>query len=281
MQPQAQCPDYLVIGHITTDIVSDHNRVLGGTATYAATTAKKMGLFPGVFTAIAQLPLGVEESFAIAQTPSQTTSTFEHKYINGRRKQVVHAVASPLNLGFLPEHWKDVPIVHLGPVLNECTLEMATAFPKALIGATAQGWTRSCKDPLPAPMVIQEWCPEKDLLKKLDLLVLSEDDVSGDKSIVSTYAKECDLVVLTQGDQGLILYVAGKPHVIPAHAAKEVDANGAGDVFASAMLIRLYETRDPFEAAHFAAIAAAISVQGSNHTNIPTREEVQKHIKKK
>jgi sugar/nucleoside kinase (ribokinase family) len=39
-----------------------------------------------------------------------------------------------------------------------------------------------------------------------------------------------------------------------------VDATGAGDTFATAFFIRLYETRDPWEAARFANLLAARSV---------------------
>lgn len=46
----AQPVDYLVIGHVTQDLTPS-GPVLGGTAAYAALTARAMGLRVGVVTA--------------------------------------------------------------------------------------------------------------------------------------------------------------------------------------------------------------------------------------
>jgi sugar/nucleoside kinase (ribokinase family) len=55
----------------------------------------------------------------------------------------------------------------------------------------------------------------------------------------------------------------------------EVDATGAGDVFAAAFLARLYATRDPWEACRFACRMAAISVTRPGLEGVPTSDEVQ------
>ena len=56
---------------------------------------------------------------------------------------------------------------------------------------------------------------------------------------------------------------------------QEVDATGAGDIFATAFFARLYATRDPWEAARFATHLAAFSVTRSGLDSIPTQEEIQ------
>jgi sugar/nucleoside kinase (ribokinase family) len=55
----------------------------------------------------------------------------------------------------------------------------------------------------------------------------------------------------------------------------ELDPTGAGDIFAAAFFFRLYNTRDPWEAARFATQLAAISVTRSGLQSIPTQEEIQ------
>jgi sugar/nucleoside kinase (ribokinase family) len=55
----------------------------------------------------------------------------------------------------------------------------------------------------------------------------------------------------------------------------EVDATGAGDIFAAAFFTRLYLTRDPWEAARFATQLAAYSVMRVGLEGIPTPEEIQ------
>jgi sugar/nucleoside kinase (ribokinase family) len=63
-----------------------------------------------------------------------------------------------------------------------------------------------------------------------------------------------------------------------------VDLTGAGDVFASAFLVRLDETaqssgvEDPWEAARFANAVASFSVEGQGISAIPSREQVDEYL---
>jgi sugar/nucleoside kinase (ribokinase family) len=56
---------------------------------------------------------------------------------------------------------------------------------------------------------------------------------------------------------------------------EEVDATGAGDIFAAAFFIRLFNTRDPWEAARFATALAAYSVTRVGLNGIPTKNEIE------
>lgn len=261
-------PDYLVLGHLTCDRVSAHTSIPGGTALYAATTAHRLGLRGAILTAAASVP---SLPFAVTCLASAETSTFENRYVDGVRHQFVHAIAAPLDLAALPPDWSRSPIVHLGPVLHECDLAMITAFPQALIGVTPQGWLRRWHRQLPAPVLRADWRPPAPLLARVDLLVVSSEDLAGDEAQAAAYARVCRLVVLTRGANGLTLFVDGVPQDIPAVPATEVDPTGAGDVFAAAMLVRLRETGDAYEAARFAAAVAAAAVEGPGTSRIPDR----------
>jgi sugar/nucleoside kinase (ribokinase family) len=57
-----------------------------------------------------------------------------------------------------------------------------------------------------------------------------------------------------------------------------VDPTGAGDVFATAFLIRLAETGDPGQAARFANVTASFSVEGWGMAAIPTRLQVEDYL---
>ena len=61
---------------------------------------------------------------------------------------------------------------------------------------------------------------------------------------------------------------------IPPRPAHEVDPTGAGDVFATAFVIRLQETGNPGEAARFANVTASFSVEQPGVHGVPTREHV-------
>ena len=58
----------------------------------------------------------------------------------------------------------------------------------------------------------------------------------------------------------------------------EVDANGAGDVFSAAFLIRYYETGDALLAARFAAVVASFHVEHNGTEGIPTRAQTEARL---
>ncbi|MFL5803040.1 MAG: PfkB family carbohydrate kinase, partial [Roseiflexaceae bacterium] len=175
--------------------------------------------------------------------------------------------------------WRSAPIVHLGPVLGETPEVLVHAFPGALLGVTPQGWMRAWGPDLPGPISYRPWHPAADLLRRIDALVLSIEDVKGDEALVAGWARHCKLIALTRGARGATLFIAGAPQTVPAFPATERDPTGAGDVFAAALLVRLHETGDPLDAARFAARVAAASIEGRGVSMVPTRVEVERWLK--
>jgi hypothetical protein len=268
-------PDYLAIGHITRDLLPDGTSTPGGTALFAALVAARLGCPAAVLSAGAPEhtpapPAGVE----LALVPASHSSTFENRYGPSGRTQWLHAVAPPIDLASLPPAWRGAPIVHLGPLTNECEPAMAAAFPGTLVLATPQGWMRAWDEPLPAPVRRVPWLPAPPVLRALSLLVLSIEDVDGDEALAASYAAHCSLVALTRGAAGATFFVRGAPHYVAPFRAVERDPTGAGDVFAAALAIRLRETGDPLGAARFASAAAACVVEATGTAAIPTREQV-------
>ena len=94
-------------------------------------------------------------------------------------------------------------------------------------------------------------------------------------SQIEAMANNCRVLAVTEGLAGARLYWNGDlrrfyaPHVI------EVDATGAGDIFAAAFFWRLHVTRDPWAAAKFATHLASFSVQRRGLEGIPTQAEIQ------
>src|SRR5262245_4131657 len=106
--------------------------------------ARNLGQAVGVVTSAdpdfdfaAALP-GVE----VASRPAVRTSTFENRYVAGRREQYIRAVAAPLDASAVPEPWRHVRTVLLAPLTNEVAAGVEDAFPDALRAATPQGWLR-------------------------------------------------------------------------------------------------------------------------------------------
>ena len=271
---ELQAPDFLVIGHMTKDIVPGGYRV-GGTATYAACTAQRLGWRAGILTrAEATLPL--PEALAgvtIHRLPSDCTTTYENRYLNGIRQQFVRAVAPPITPADVPPSWQRPAIVLLGPVAGEVAPELARAFPEARLGVTPQGWMRQWNGE--GRVRPQRWTSAEEVLPWAGALILSEDDTGDDREVLADYVARVPVVVLTTGWRGATLYWEGRALAISPRPAREVDPTGAGDVFAAAFLIRWHETGDPVAAARFANIVASFSVEGPGLSAIPTRAQVE------
>ena len=271
-------PDYLLLGHFTRDLLPDGSTAPGGTSLYAAFAAERLGQRVAVVSAPAELPDELREAIDIVFHDSPTPPTFENRYTPEGRRQILHAASEPISLENVPLEWRAAPIVHLGPILGETPQHFVHAFPDALLGVTPQGWMRSWGSELPGPISYLPWRPDASILRRIDALILSIEDVKGDEALVAEYARHCRLVALTRGARGATLFIAGVPHQVDAFSAVERDPTGAGDVFAAALLIRLHETGDALEAARFAACVAAGSVEGRGASLIPTREEAERRL---
>jgi sugar/nucleoside kinase (ribokinase family) len=271
-------PDYLLLGHFTRDVLPDGTTAPGGTSLYASFAAQRLGRRVAVVSAPSELPPELQESIAVTFHASPAPPTFENQYTPQGRRQILHATSEPIALEDIPAEWRLAPIVHLGPVLGETPEQLVHAFPGALLGVTPQGWMRSWGTNLPDLISYRPWRPGADLLRRIDALILSIEDVKGDEALVAGYARHCPLVALTRGASGATLFIAGLPYQVDAFPAVERDPTGAGDVFAAALLIRLHETGDALEAARFAACVAAGSVEGRGASQIPTREETARRL---
>jgi sugar/nucleoside kinase (ribokinase family) len=213
----------------------------------------------------------------LAFRPELSPPTFENRYTPQGRVQILHTSSGTISIDDIPPAWRAAPIVHLGPIAAETPEDLVAAFPGALLGVTPQGWMRVWGE-LPGPISYRPWRPAPALLRQIDALILSIEDVRGDESLVIEYAHHCPLVALTRGSQGATLFIAGEPIQVEAFPAEERDPTGAGDVFAAALLIRLHETGDPVAAARFAACVAAGSVEGRGVTAVPTRADAERRL---
>lgn len=272
-------PDFLVIGHVTKDLVGAGQFRLGGTATFAAITVRNLGLYSAIVTSaeadVASSPLLA--GIAIARRPSPATSTFENIYYDGRRRQYIRAVAEPIRPIDIPPDWRTVPAVHIGPLAQEIEPEILDLFPSALIAVTPQGWMRQWdRDGLVHQV---PWATAEAVLRRAQVLVYSEEDVNRDVEQIHAYGRLAQIMVVTQSRRGCTVYVRGQhPRHFPAFPAVEVDPTGAGDVFAAAFLIRLQQTGDPYDSARFANCVASFAVEAPGSTGLPTLEQVDRRM---
>jgi sugar/nucleoside kinase (ribokinase family) len=265
--------DYLVIGHLSCDITPDGPR-LGGTPAYAALTAQALGLRVGVVTAWGgEVPLDLLDGVKVQTIPTRQSTTFENIYTPNRRIQYIHHCAPDLLLEHIPEQWRHTPIVHIGPIAGEGKTLVDGHFLSSLIAVTPQGWLRIWDNTGrigPGP-----WLEAREMLAKVGAAVLSIEDVGGDEDMIEMMANACRVLAVTEGPAGARLYWNGDLRRFRAPSLEEIDATGAGDIFAAAFFWRLYLTRDPWAAARFATHLASLSVSRRGLDGIPTREEIQ------
>ncbi|HUM28048.1 MAG TPA: carbohydrate kinase family protein, partial [Anaerolineales bacterium] len=96
-----------------------------------------------------------------------------------------------------------------------------------------------------------------------------------DLELVEEMAHQTRILCMTEGELGSVLHWNGDRRRFRPSVMHEVDATGAGDIFAAAFFIRLYATRDPWEAARFATQLAARSVTRVGLNGIPTKDEIE------
>lgn len=266
--------DYLVIGHITIDITKQGQQ-LGGTAVYSALTAHALGLRTGIVTAWgAELPLGPLRHIPIISYPSDSSTIFENKEEGPIRKQYLYHKAPTLDYYLIPDPWRQAAIVHLAPVAQEVEPNLVRYFPTSLIGLTPQGWLRAWDDN--NQIYVSEWPESTFTLQSAGAAVISKHDVNGDETRIEEMAISSRILAVTEGAEGTRLYWNGDVRRFRPPAVSElIDTTGAGDIFATAFFVRLYSTRDPWEAARFATQLSSISVTRSGLDSIPTHDEIQ------
>jgi sugar/nucleoside kinase (ribokinase family) len=251
-------PDYLLIGHVSQDL-TPAGVVPGGTVVYAGQTAVALDCQTAVLTsAAADFSLEpVLPGMAVALVESAQTTVFTNIYAADGRRQIVHSVAERLTANHVPATWLQASIVHLAPIANEIDPDVIHLFSHSLVGLTPQGWLRQWGADGRVRQV--EWPAAREVLGLATAVVVSEEDLPGPD--LEQYRQWSRLLVVTRGSAGCTVHYQAESRHISAPAVAEVNATGAGDIFAAAFFIRLHQTGgDPWLAAEFANALAAQSV---------------------
>jgi 1D-myo-inositol 3-kinase len=267
-------PRLLVVGHVTWDL-RDGREELGGTVSYAALAARKLGWRAGILTSAGpeleperDLP-GID----VFAARSAATTRFRNLYgDDGTRRQVLVSRGDPIDLTVLPEPWRAPEALLLGPVAGELGPGTALSFQADVVGVAAQGFLREFEgDGSVSP---RDWrTPARDL-EGAHVVFLSEHDLPDAERRAQELLSTVPVVALTRGWRGLRLFTRDGVQEVASLPRAEKDPTGAGDVFAAAFLLRYHEAADLLEAAAFAACAASCAVEGVGVSTLGDREEV-------
>jgi 1D-myo-inositol 3-kinase len=275
--------DILLIGHVTRDLLTSDPRGpyrVGGTVSFAAVTALRLGRKPTVISRadpemdLSELPPGID----LHILPSPTTTTFANIYTANGRIQYCFTPAPIITADDIPLAYRRPRAVLLGPLVNEIGPDIASLFhnPTQVV-AGPQGWMRRWDEK--GRVFSKPWDTANEILPHLNVLVLSQEDIDYDLARLDPFFDHIAMIVLTEYRDGSTLYLRNADRSIskvkiPPRPAKEVDPTGAGDIFATAFMIRLQETNDPIQAARFANITASYGVEAEGVAGVPTRAQV-------
>ncbi len=239
-----------------------------------------MGRRPVVLTRAGEdIDLSVlRDAAEVHALPSEKTTTFANLYTRDGRVQYCYTPSPPIGAEDIPERLRAPHIALLGPLVNEVLPDVAPSFGgETIVAAVPQGWMRRWDGE--GRVYPTQWREMARILPHLDALILSIEDIDGDLGQVATFLEYVSLVVLTAYRDGSTVYRRSPDSrveivPIPPRPAREVDPTGAGDIFATAFLLRLDETGDPIDAARYANITASFGVEGQGVTGVPSHETV-------
>lgn len=230
--------DYLLIGHVTADLVED-GRTLGGTVTYGTPVIRAFGHRVGVVTSAAACEPLMQQLAPLADVAvylAKSTTTFRNDYSNGKRTQYVYGVASTLGYESIPAGWVNAPLVHLAPLVNEVDPAIVKSFQNQTVLLTPQGYMREWGDD--GRVRFKRWL-DSDMLSAVNILVLSKQDIADAPELEQEFVQACEWVFITDDRNGGAYYYHGQRMTYEAVSVTEVDPTGAGDVFAAALLSSL------------------------------------------
>ncbi len=273
-QPLSTPPDYLIMGHITRDLLDPGSR-LGGTAIYSSILAQRMGMKVGLFTSCErELDLDCLDGIEIIIQDSTKTTTFNNKYSVQGREQHLLDRAPDLDLEQLPPLWRNARVIHLAPIAGELNLACGALFPNQVVYYSLQGWLRKWdQDCLIKPVSL----PEISLDHSHPAgAFLSLEDLGNERTELDRLSKLFPLLILTLGDGGAEIYHEQIMSPVSAPAKTELDPTGSGDIFAAAFIIeKEIRGKSINESARIATALAARSVTRPGIDGIPTIKEIE------
>src|SRR5581483_4060103 len=211
--------EYLVVGHVTIDLF-ERRTILGGSATYSALTAQRLGRRVGVLTSADFEPLimdtligrdhfcEAEAPVRVLRVPTQTTTCYVNHYDEHGRRQLLLGRAADLHPEHVPPEWRSAAVVHLAPLNQEVDPSLLTTFSGGLLLVTPQGWMRGWNEEGVVHPVA--WEHAEAALARADVTIFSVDDLP-DPVLRARYIEQGRLVIVTENRRGCVVHERGKP----------------------------------------------------------------------
>lgn len=270
--------DYVTVGHVTLDRIEDRpgGTVVqpGGGAFYSALQAARLGLralvvTQGVPEQIEGLLAPYASELDLHVIPAPHTTTLATTGSGLTRSQRVLAWAGPI---VEPLHL-DSSILHLAAVARETPA--AWGGGSNFVGITPQGLVREWREGHATSLVALD---PATLPPRFDAAVVGERERDSCHALFRAARRAGATVAVTAGARPTTVYPAwNEPPVgvvVPSRAAARDDL-GAGDVFAAAFFVGLFEDMSPTQAAVFGNAAASLRVADVGAGAIGRRVDIE------
>jgi sugar/nucleoside kinase (ribokinase family) len=277
--------DLVSIGHTARDeFEGDPEWRIGGTATYAAAAAARLGDRVALLTRVGPTErdrlaarcreLGVE----LHALDSAVTTTFSFRYVDGRRRLRLKARAKRIGAGAIPPALRETRSVVLASIAHEIEPSVFDAYAGVPRVLAAQGYLRSWE--ADGTIRRREWDEAHDVLALVTVAVMSEEDIEGNLDLARGWAKTAPVIV-TVAERGAIVLRGGREVEIGGFPADEVvDQTGAGDAFCAGLALALADGDDLEDATRFANAVASFAVEGVGTLALATRDQVQARMRR-
>ncbi len=264
--------DLLCIGHCCHDM-TEEGPMLGGTSSYASIAAQQLGFRSAVLTSVGPDFLFIDafesRGILLQLIAATATTVFENVYQGDQRTQYLRSRAATITARDLSE-FQDSTIVLLGGIADEIDFSITAQFPKSLVCATIQGSIRQWDDAGLVSPKAMDWAD----LAGVDVVILSRDDLRGLADPLPEINRFVPHVVVTDGAGDVLIYKDDQQYTYPVYPVVEIEATGAGDVFATAYIMQYQQTGDVTEACIYAHCASSFIIEGIGLSSLPTPEKI-------
>ena len=173
----------------------------------------------------------------------------------------------------VPKDYQNADIVMLGnlhPLTQQSVLDQMSKKPKLAILDTMNFWMDIALDDLLS------------VIKNVDVITINDEEarqLTGEYSLVVAARKIHEMgpkyVVIKKGEHGALLFHYDNVFYAPALPLEEVfDPTGAGDIFATAFLIRYFETNDIPLSTNYANAAASFCIEKKGTEGIVSHKDI-------
>ncbi|MBI2841843.1 MAG: carbohydrate kinase family protein [Armatimonadetes bacterium] len=297
-------PELICVGHIVREMIyfPDETKgpVLGSPPAYSSVATGRQGVKTGLVTKVGpDMPAELMKPFADAGVDTsgvgscEKTTASELIYNREGNKEIRYpAKADPIKAADIPQPFRGCRIVYV------CTMDN-DVLPGDIPGVVALGqvsavdlggyggvhMSKANRDATPS--LVDLACG---VSKHFNIVKASDEDAISifgwddpDRAASEVLACGPDVVVITAGSKGALVYAKNNKWIVPPLPIKAIDTTGGGDTFMAGFLAEYLRSSDAQRSAQWGSATAACVIEqtgGVRADRMPTHEQVKARMER-